>query len=162
METNPYAWRNDVLLKEKFLPNYPDDLQVIVHDGGPRITEARPELIWARVSGKNEDGSFTAVALNKPHGLKGVTEGGEIQFMMKQGWAHPVQVRDKYLRERPDWHILACNKCGFDELFDPPSELMEKVFSHVPSDAEMDSFTAFCPLCGGVQLVRHKGLSRER
>jgi hypothetical protein len=161
MQTSPYAWRYDVLLKEKFLPDYPDDLQVIVHDGGPRITDARPELVWARVNGTTKDGRFTGVVLNQPHGLKSVAEGGQIQFMMKKGWEYPVQVREQYLQERPDWNILACDKCGFDELFDPPSALLSKVFSEVPSDSELYSFTALCPLCGGVQLVRNKGLSRE-
>jgi hypothetical protein len=161
METNPYPWRDDVLLKGRFLPDYPDDLQVIVHDGGPRITEAAPELVWAHLNGMTKDGHFTAVVHNKPHGLKGVTAGGQIQFMMKPSWEHPVQVRDEYLKERLDWKILACDKCGFDELFDPPSALMAKIFSNVPADAKPEAFTSFCPLCGGVQMVGHKDANLE-
>jgi hypothetical protein len=85
MQTSPYAWRYDVLLKENFLLDYPDDLQVIVHDGGPRITDARPELVWVRLNGTTKDGHFSGVVLNQPHGLTSVTEGGQFQFMMKQG-----------------------------------------------------------------------------
>ncbi len=160
-QTDPNTWRNDPLLKEGFLPDYPDDLQVIVHDGGPRITEAPPESIWARVNGKAVDGRFTATVLNKPHGLKTVSEGSEIQFLIKQGWEHPVQVRDRYLQERSDWMIQPCDKCGFDELFDPPSALIAKIFPNIPADATMDAFTSFCPLCGGVQGVKHKNSALE-
>jgi hypothetical protein len=161
MATSPCPWRNDGLLKERFLPDYPDDLQVIIHDGGPRITEAMPELIWARVDGMTKDGHFTAVVLNQPHGLKNVTAGGKIQFMMKPAWEHPVQVRDEYLKERPDWKIHACDKCGFDELFDPPSALLAKIFANVPADAKTEAFTSFCPLCRGVQVVAHKDANLE-
>ena len=161
-ETEPNSWRNAPLLKERFLPEYPDDLQVIVHDGGPRMTEVSPELIWVRVNGKSQDGRYTAIVLNKPHGLKTVSEGGEIQFIVKQGWEHPVQVREKYFQERPDWTIHACDKCGFDELFDAPSALIAKIFPDIPSDATMDTFTSFCPLCGGVQGVQHKDSTIER
>jgi hypothetical protein len=31
-------WRDDPLLKGRFHPDFPDDLQVVVHDGGPRLT----------------------------------------------------------------------------------------------------------------------------
>ncbi len=39
-------WRSDPLLEGRFHPEYPDDLQVIVHDGGPRLTKNAPELMW--------------------------------------------------------------------------------------------------------------------
>jgi hypothetical protein len=62
-------------------------------------------------------------------------------------------VTDKYLRERGDWIIHPCRKCGFSELFDAPSDLIRVVFPNTPPDAQMSMFTAFCPLCGGVQGV---------
>lgn len=155
-ESDANSWRNDPLLKARFLPDYPDDLQVIIHDGGPRLTDARPELVWARVTGRQAADRFTAIVLNRPHGLKSVTEGGQIQFMIKSGWEHPVQVRDRYLAERSDWIIHPCDKCSFDELFDPPSDLIAKIFPNLPKDAVLESFTSFCPLCGGVQGVQHK------
>src|SRR5215471_14876033 len=31
-------WREHPLLKSRFHPEFPDDLQVIVHDGGPRLS----------------------------------------------------------------------------------------------------------------------------
>lgn len=155
-DSEPTSWRNNALLKSRFLPDYPDDLQVIVHDGGPRITAASPELVWARVVEKTDEGHFTACVLNKPHGLKLVSEGTVIHFMIKNGWDYPVQVRSNYLEERSEWTIHACDKCGFDELFDAPSDLIAKIFPDVPEDATMDTFTSFCPLCGGVQGVQHK------
>ncbi len=60
-------------------------------------------------------------------------------------------VTEKYLAERGRWTLHACNKCGFDELFDAPSDLIRVAFPNLPPNAEPEMFTAFCPLCGGVQ-----------
>jgi hypothetical protein len=43
------AWRKDPDLKGRFHDSYPDDLQVLVHDGEPRRTSRQPELCWVRV-----------------------------------------------------------------------------------------------------------------
>jgi len=48
-------WRTHPKLKRRFLPEHPDDLQVIVHDGGPRITDRRPEAVWVTVNGCDGD-----------------------------------------------------------------------------------------------------------
>lgn len=72
-------------------------------------------------------------------------------------------VTEKYLSEREGWNLTACEKCGFDELFDAPSDLMRAVFPNLPRDAVMEMFTALCPLCGGVQgveVVRDVGSSQ--
>ena len=42
-------WRTDPLLAGRFHQNYPDDLQVVVHDGGPRLSVIGPELMWVRL-----------------------------------------------------------------------------------------------------------------
>jgi hypothetical protein len=65
-------------------------------------------------------------------------------------------VSDKYLAERRNWVIQPCAKCGLSELFDAPSDLQKIVFPSMPPDATMKMFTAFCGLCGGVQVVQHK------
>jgi hypothetical protein len=65
-------------------------------------------------------------------------------------------VTDKYLAERRAWDILPCRKCGFSELFDAPSDLIRVVFPDTPPGAQMSMFTAFCPLCGGVQGVKSR------
>ena len=46
-----HPWRDDPLLTGRFHPNHPDDLQVIVHEGGPRLSTSPPELIWVRLDG---------------------------------------------------------------------------------------------------------------
>jgi hypothetical protein len=43
-------------------------------------------------------------------------------------------------------------------LFDAPSDLIRVVFPHMPADAQMSMFTAFCPLCGGVQGVKSRAV----
>jgi hypothetical protein len=148
-------WRTDPRLRGRFHPEYPDDLQVLVHDGGPRLTDHRPELIWVRVTGGTGD-VFTGIVLNKPHHLHLVSDGSEIQFIAAGG-EHLLQVREKYLAERGDWEITPCNRCGLAALFDAPSDLIRVVFPNTPPGATMSGFTAFCGACGGILLVKSKG-----
>src|SRR5579859_8001407 len=148
-------WRTHPKLQGRFLPDYPDDLQVIVHDGGPRITDRRPEAVWVTVTGCDGD-LFTGRVLNQPAQLRTIQQGQQIRFIMPAGSQHPVLVTDKYLRERLSWTIHPCRKCGFSELFDAPSDLMRVVFPNVPAGAAMEAFTSFCPLCGGAQMVEFR------
>ncbi|MCW8131424.1 MAG: hypothetical protein KIS92_13830 [Planctomycetota bacterium] len=149
------TWYDHPRLQGKFHPDYPDDLQVIVHDGGPRITQARPELIWVRITGGSGD-LFSGQVLNKPTQLKTVSAYQEIKFIVPGGGAHPLMVTDKYLKERAEWEIRPCSKCGLTELFDAPSDLIRVVFPNVDLEKgdRLESFTAFCGACHGVQLVK--------
>lgn len=144
-------WRNHPALKGKFHPEYPDDIQVIVHDGGPRLTHRRPELIWVRVIG-GTDPLFTGVILNQPDQLKSVHQDQPIKFIALN--PYPLMVTDKYLEERKDWIIHPCDRCGLPELFDAPSDLMRAVFPNMPQGAQSDAFTAFCGACGGILIVQ--------
>ena len=153
----PSDWREHPKLKGRFLLDHPDDLQVIVHDGGPRTTRTAPEAVWVTVTGIEGD-VFQGRVLNQPHNLQTVRQGSEIRFMMPVGSEHPVMVTDKYLRERGDWIIHPCGKCGMSELFDAPSDLVRVVFPNLPPDGQMSMFTAICPLCGGIQGVESKSV----
>jgi hypothetical protein len=150
-------WRNHPKLKGRFHESYPDDLQVMIHDGGPRLTGARPELVWVRVTGCSGD-VFRGRVLDQPHQLRTVAEGSEILFVIPQRGKHPLLVTDRYLRERPDWVIHPCDKCGLSELFDAPSDLIRVVF---PGSDTAEAFTAFCGACGGVQVVMRTGFDPE-
>lgn len=148
-------WRDHEILRDRFHPEYPDDLQVIVHDGGPRLTDRSPELIWVRVVGGHGD-VFHGQLLNEPHNLQSVSQGSDISFVVPEGYEQPVMVTDKYLSERSDWIVHPCKECGIAELFDAPSDLMRVVFPHTPAKFVFNSFTAICGACGGFQFVQHK------
>jgi hypothetical protein len=156
-------WRTDPLLQGRFHADYPDDLQVIVHDGGPRITKNPPELMWVSVVGKS-DRAYRGKLLNRPHGLTSVKQGDEILFFAGPGGIDPFRVTPKYLQEREHWHVLPCNKCGMPELFDAPSDLIAVVFPTVKDQKDVAElkFTSFCPLCRGVQLVSNKPLDKSK
>src|SRR5215467_14273274 len=149
------TWRSHPKLKDRFHPQHPDDLQVIVHDGGPRITDRRPEAVWVTVTGCDGD-VYAGRVLNQPSQLRTVQQGQQIRFIMPEGGKHPVLVTEKYLRERSAWTIHPCQKCGLSELFDAPSDLMRVVFPNAPAESVMEAFTSFCPLCGGVQVIELK------
>jgi hypothetical protein len=154
------VWRNHPKLKGKFHPEYPDDVQVLVHDGGPRLTDHRPELVWVRVT--TCTGSvFKGTVLNQPKQLTSIQEGSVVAFLVPDGGQHPLMVTEKYLQERPDWIVHPCQQCGLTELFDAPSDLMRVVFPDLPDGSTMGIFTAFCGLCRGVQVVQHKDAQVE-
>lgn len=153
-------WRDHPKLRGRFATGHPDDLQVIVHDGGPRITDRAPELVWVTVTGC--DGTaFSGRLINQPEQLTTVAEGDEIRFVVPDSGEHALMVTEKYLQERPDWIIQPCPKCGLSELFDAPSDLMRVVFPDTPPDAIMEVFTASCGACGGVQVVQYKDAEVE-
>lgn len=114
--------------------------------------------MWVTASGVDGD-VFRGRVLNQPHNLTTVRLADEIRFVVADGAQFPVMVTEKYLRERGAWDIIPCRKCGFSELFDAPSDLIRVVFPNQPAGAVMSMFTAFCPLCGGVQGVKAKGES---
>jgi hypothetical protein len=155
-------WQDHPKLKGRFHPEYPDDLPVLVHEGGPRLTTTRPELIWVRVTGGTGD-VFTGRLLNQPHGLRTLRQGDEIRFVVPDGGEHPLRVTDKYLAERANWDITPCNKCQLSELFDAPSDLIRVVFPNTPTGgtSQMQAFTAFCGACGGILLVKARGATLE-
>jgi hypothetical protein len=162
-------WRDDPLLQGCFHPNYPDDLQVIVHEGGPRLAATPPELMWVRIEGvhptephdepaSEHDGApprtvYRGTLLNTPHRLPTLTKGATILLMAVKGSPHPIRTTERYLGERPEYEVIACEKCGLNELFDPPSALVAKVFPDLPEGTVLERFTSFCPLCRGAQQV---------
>jgi hypothetical protein len=152
----PATWRTHPKLQGRFHPEFPDDLQVIVHDGGPRLAKAAPEVAWVRVTEAERD-LFTGTLLNQPVGLRSVSAGSSLRFLMDEGRGHPLMVTEKYLLERPDWDITPCTQCGAAELLDAPSDLMRLVLpGRLGPGAVAGWFSAFCT-CGGVQVAARRG-----
>ena len=151
----PHEWRKHPSLRGRFHPDHPDDLQVMVHDGGPRITHRKPKLVWVTITAYSGDVLMGRV-LNQPAQLETVAKGEEIYFIVPKGSEHPIRVTEKYLRERPGRIIHPCAKCSLSELLEAPSDLIKATFPDLPDVAAMEAFSAFCGLCGGVRLVEHE------
>src|SRR5262249_34424144 len=138
-------------------PEFPDDLQVIVHDGSTHASR-RPEVVWVQVTGC-QGNIFSGVVLNQPNQLQSVAEGSNIQFVVPESGPYPLMVTTKYLEQRSSWRLLQpCRKCGLSELFDAPSDLVAASF---PSDPPIDpshgfTFTTRCGWCGSGLVVRIK------
>jgi hypothetical protein len=162
------------MLKGRFLPGYPDDLQVIVHDGGPQFAQNEPEIVWVTVNRMDGD-VFGGRVLNQPRKLQTVRQGDQVKFVVPQGnppaelmklaavhlglkqptpsgWLAPLMVTGKYLREREAWIIHPCPQCGLSELFDAPSDLIRVLFPHNSPEAPVSNFTVMCPQCCGMEL----------
>lgn len=153
-------WRNHPKLQGRLHPQHPDDVQVIVHDGGPRMTDRRPESVWVHVVASDGD-VFTGEVLNQPQQLMSVKQGDRVQFVVPAFGEHPLMVQAKYLDERPAWVVHPCNQCGLSELFDAPSDLIGKVFPNLPAGQIPAMFTAFCGACGGVQVLELASASEQ-
>jgi hypothetical protein len=81
-----HEWREHPRLKGRFLPDYPDDVQVIIRDGGPALTRTEPEIVWVTITSMAGD-LFRSRVRNQPHGLQTVRQNDEIQFLMPAGAA---------------------------------------------------------------------------
>jgi hypothetical protein len=164
-------WHDDPNLKGRFHPEYPDDLQVILHEGSFRFTEAKPELVWARIheglklrfTSHMTDPiiAYRAILLNQPHHLKTFEVGQKFMLVAYAGYPHTISVTREYLFSRAPYDIIPCDKCGLPELFDPIPKLIEHTFSGLKDkpNETLSIFTSFCPLCGGTMMVKQKGLA---
>src|SRR5688572_26430239 len=127
MSTAP--WRDDPDLAGSFHPEFPDDLQVVVHDGEPRRTKRAPEVCWVRVGSVHatlrfpvapadaelpirgetarwiERRVYRGALLNQPHHLVETSKGGEVLVVGSPGLPHPLQIRAAYLAERTQWAL---------------------------------------------------------
>ncbi len=106
-------WHEDLALKGHFHPEYPDDLQILVHEGSFRFTNTKPEVMWgrllARIETTHRDGSTThaykATLLNQPKQLKTVQVGQEILLVAYPAYRFPIRVTHEYLASRGDYEI---------------------------------------------------------
>ena len=150
-------WENCAALLGRTHPNYPDDLQVVVHQGGPRFSSLPPEYIWVKIIGYDQ-GIFKGTIRNKPHNLTDYKLGSEILFHIPSNKScKPVMLTQEVVHESKQWTVVPCTK-GYNEiLFDPPSKFVEKIFPNLGADNGPEAFTYFCGICGGVMVVRAKG-----
>ena len=152
------SWRQHPKLQGRFHPEFPDDLQVIAHDGHPRISGHGAELVWVRVSAAEGD-VFRGKILNTPVRLTSVAEGTEILFIIPDAGEHPLHVSAQYLAQRGSWRLLMpCQKCGLTELLSPARDLFRSTFPSLGDDPLEKGFTLTtkCGWCGGGQVVRIK------
>lgn len=154
-------WRTAPSMRGRWHKQFPDDTQVLCHDGDPARTRVAPEGCWVRVVDQRPaparwasraDGGpisldavvFVAELLNRPRHLTTVAAGDRLSFLADASRRYAVQVSEAYLAERDTWTITPCPSCGLVELFDPPSLAAATRF---PDQPEVVSFTNRCPLC---------------
>jgi hypothetical protein len=181
------AWHSDPHLKGLLHASFPDDIQVLVHDGEPRRTKREPELCWVRILTTEQgptrryifiqqattltksefdrkyepnDVVYVAKLLNTPHKLKTVCQGDTIRFLAGGGLQHPLHVSTQYLQERVRWFIAPCDKCGMGECLDPPSTMIELRFKTL-SDPEIKMAEPFSFSSFCPRCGGHQFLSRD-
>ena len=155
-------WRNNPIFKGKFHPEYPDDLQVLIHAGNPRFSGKRPEAVWVRIT-RNQDTVYFGNILNKPQFLDNLHQGDEISFLKVESAPFPFLISPNYVDDRKKWVISPCDKCGFAEMFEPPSKKVESFMkeNQITEENVPIMMTTFCPLCGGAQILGKIGTEAE-
>jgi hypothetical protein len=150
-----FSWRTDPTVKSKFVTQYPDDIQVVVHEGDMRITQRPLELIWVKITGHAAP-YYKGFLLNQPQNLATLHQGSEIIFKIETGCEHPVRVLEEYIKDRKEWIVKPCEGCGLNEAFSPVAALTKLSFPNNPPDSTVEAFTSRCNLCGGTQVIYHK------
>jgi WD40 repeat protein len=148
-------WRNDPALRGRFNPQFPDDIEVLVHDGHPGFTGRSPERAWVRIHGRHGV-AWTGTLLNQPYHLQSIAKGGDVLFIAPSSGKDLVQVTPKYLEERREWTVGSCSKCGISETFCPPSELLEHTNTPPHARSQVRRLTAPCPMCDGSQVLTRR------
>lgn len=164
------VWHEDPALKDRFHPDFPDDVQVLFHDGSFRFTNVHPEGMWVSIKKMKEfvldDESvyrvYEGVLLNQPHNLKSVKVNDTVMFVAHENYDIPIFVTQAYLNDRLNYRIIPCNKCGLPEAFDPIEKLWKHSFkdAEMPKDVEagMKMFTSICPSCGGMMVIGDRNI----
>jgi hypothetical protein len=151
-------WHNDPLLVGKFHATYPNDVQVIMHDGGPRLSTIAPELMWVRLHGLASQSRasfrvYRGTLLGDAQRLPNLKAGALVLVLTASGSPHPIRTTDAYIEDRARYDIRPCCGCGFSELFDPPMALGRRLHPEIPEGAKMANYATRCALCGGLQEV---------
>lgn len=158
-------WRDDPALVGKLHPRFPDDLQILVHDGEPRRAGTRPEACWVRLDGAEEGAPrpvagqpaatrlYTARLLSTPHQLTTIAAGDRLRLIAAPGGRLPLLVTDAYLAERTAWVFTPCDRCGLHEGLDPPAVMAATRFPALAADDRPLAFTSQCPACRGRQSL---------
>ncbi len=145
------TWLHHPRLRHHFHSRRPSELRVLLHDGGRSLTGRPPELAWVRVTGRHGQ-VFEGRVLDAPERVRGTRAGDAILFLAPHRAPHPIQTDRAYLRERRQWLIEPCVRCGLNELFDAPSRLLER--SAQREENRRVGFSTPCPLCPGRMRVR--------
>lgn len=162
-------WHTDPAMAGRFHPDFPDDVQVLLHEGSFRFTPARPEVMWAKLIGHvaitgpqgRRIGAYQVQLLSQPFELQSLHLHDQILAVCNNSYPYLIRVSESYLSERTDYEVLPCNQCGLPELFDTISRLIAYTFAAPPTpEADLTMFTSTCPLCGGMLVVRHKDADR--
>ncbi|MCC9607273.1 hypothetical protein LOC68_13625 [Blastopirellula sp. JC732] len=148
-------WLSHPIVRRQ-VPLYPkDQYEVLLHDGGPHPSKAKPEVRLVEFESMPEENLFVGRVQDPVEHLKSVKQGDRISFIISSSTLCGVMISKQYWKERPDWTICRCEGCDFDELLAPPSQLMSEIYPDLPSGTAPASFTTACGVCGEKQLVTH-------
>ncbi|MEJ7602550.1 MAG: hypothetical protein WKG01_31955 [Kofleriaceae bacterium] len=174
------TWRSDPALQGRFHADFPDDVQVIVHDGEPRRTNKPPEACFVRITDIvgslrmphappgaappvpasalqwTERPVYRGTLLNQPHNVTSVRANHPIEFVTAPGLPHPLHITPQYAQERAQWCITPCTGCGGDQTLDPMTTMARTRFPDAPGGSIPVAFSAFCP-CGGTMMLAMAG-----
>jgi hypothetical protein len=105
------VWHDDPALEGRFHADYPDDVQMLIHNGSFRFTRNAPEVVWVRITSRMEferdDGkqatAYKATLLNQPHHLEGFEKGDDVLFLADADYEHTVYATREVCASAPEF-----------------------------------------------------------
>jgi hypothetical protein len=137
------SWRSDPLLAGKFHPQYPDDLEATFVLIGKKTLEK----MWVRLDEAVPKVGFRGNLLNTSHFEPSLAAG--VRVMVRPSRSHPpaLWVPDGPAADNLLTYSSVCEKCGFDLVFIPMSELAKMQFPDAPPGAVFERMTTRCLMC---------------
>lgn len=148
-QPSPWCWRMDPELAAWCHINYPDDCQVLIHNGAsPTFGDTDREIVWATINDRQGD-IFSATVINDPQHVQSIRQGHTIQFAKTGGNHPPALLTGELVRDLPRLDVKPCQKCRNRLVFDSIAKLAPDEVEAYPHKVE-----TVCRFCGEPQIVR--------
>ena len=136
-------WRTDPALAGRFHPQYPDDVETTFILLGKKTLEK----MWVRISEVVPRVGYRGVLLNTSHLEPALAQGARV--LIRPSKSHPpaLWVPDGACADNLREWSSVCEKCGFDLVFIPISELAKMQFPDAPPGAVFERMTTRCLMC---------------
>ena len=151
-ERQPNPWRDDLLLKCRAHPEFPDDFQAVFYDFETYLDDPFVEVMWVRLVRVVAPGAWEASLLNQPHKLRSVNAGDSAIVRLPRGTEHLVFLPREAVAERMRFG-MSCQVCRFDMLFCSADALVKRQFGKERRAGAFQAVTTRCFACRQTMLV---------
>ncbi len=143
-------WRTNPVLRGRFHPEHPDDIEA----NFLQLRQRTIERMWGQLHAPIEDLGFVGKLLNSSQLVPDLASG--VDVLVRPSTSHPplVFVPVVAAENLRDWSST-CGVCGFELVLIPMQELIRMQFPNAPPNSLPERFTTRCAMCeSAMQVVR--------